>query len=556
MYYYAMIDDTGICYSFYQQEEPYSDPYYIEVDAIDYDMLFRKKYNRETQVWEDLLPSEEYPDRASRSFTHKDTAGVMHWLNNYINGMKQEMSNLSPSNHNHDESYAAANHTHADKADLVNGKVPVSQIPDEFKEIRIAANIAARNAMTGLFPGLSVYVVDATADSTVTSGGAFYMYTGEAWIKTAEAESMDVVLQWANIIGKPESLPANGGNADTVDGKHASDFMLSNATEIMETGKDLNDFQTAGIYVFAQAYTPTNIPAGTNGWLIVLPWQTGSETVKQIWLRYGVVGSTDFEIYVRTKIGAENVWGAWSKLYTTSNPPTAAEVGAISKSIQPVRDNGGCEFSFAASEDVDILATINSLPLGLHTIYSAAGNTGNPKTVESWRFLVHKTNPDIGWVQAFGSWGSFYINYLAGDNNYKGWRCVVDAAPTALWNGENNGTGGYIMNASHTVTPSKPLSMCRNGWVLLWADYDPDTNQFNNYDFCASVIPKRKPDNTEWSGQAHICALASYLKNQSPYDLETIRVKTVHVHDTKLVGHAANTADGRNDIVLRAVYEF
>ena len=126
--------------------------------------------------------------------------------------------------HNHDEDYAATNHTHANKADLVNGKVPISQIPDEVKEIRFVADIAARNAMTGLFAGLSVYVTDATADTTVTSGGAFYIYSGTEWIKTAESESMDIVLQWANIQGRPDSLPANGGNADTVDGKHASDF--------------------------------------------------------------------------------------------------------------------------------------------------------------------------------------------------------------------------------------------------------------------------------------------------------------------------------------------
>lgn len=126
--------------------------------------------------------------------------------------------------HNHDEAYAASNHTHADKADLVNGKIPISQIPDEVKEVRFVADIAARNAMTGLFAGLSVYVTDATADTTVASGGAFYLYNGTAWIKTAESESMDLVLQWANIQGRPESMPANGGNADTVDGKHASDF--------------------------------------------------------------------------------------------------------------------------------------------------------------------------------------------------------------------------------------------------------------------------------------------------------------------------------------------
>lgn len=121
--------------------------------------------------------------------------------------LTDELEGFATTDHNHTGVYAPTTHSHTDKADLVNGKVPVSQIPDEMKEIRIVANIAARDAMTGLFAGLSVFVTDASADSTVTSGGAYYMYDGTGWIKTAEAESMDIVLQWANIQGKPATYP-------------------------------------------------------------------------------------------------------------------------------------------------------------------------------------------------------------------------------------------------------------------------------------------------------------------------------------------------------------
>lgn len=157
--------------------------------------------------------------------THShDYAASNHNHDNVYAQASHGHTEYASSSHNHDEDYAASNHTHADKADLVNGKIPISQIPDEVKEIRFVADIAARNAMTGLFAGLSVFVTDATGDTTVASGGAFYLYNGTAWIKTAESESMDLVLQWANIQGKPDSMPANGGNADTVDGKHASEF--------------------------------------------------------------------------------------------------------------------------------------------------------------------------------------------------------------------------------------------------------------------------------------------------------------------------------------------
>ena len=89
------------------------------------------------------------------------------------------------------------------KADLVNGVVPVSQLPNEVKECRIVADIAARDAITDKFAGLNVYVKDANADPTVDSGGAYYLYDDTGWIKTGEAESMDAVQSWANITDKP-----------------------------------------------------------------------------------------------------------------------------------------------------------------------------------------------------------------------------------------------------------------------------------------------------------------------------------------------------------------
>lgn len=55
------------------------------------------------------------------------------------------------------------------------------------------ANIAARNALTGITTGDIVYVVDATGDATVTSGWAVYMWQGAAWSKISEQESIDVV---------------------------------------------------------------------------------------------------------------------------------------------------------------------------------------------------------------------------------------------------------------------------------------------------------------------------------------------------------------------------
>lgn len=90
----------------------------------------------------------------------------------------------------------------------VDNLVPMSYIPSQFKERRVVNTIAERNAIADKFCNLQVYVKDATADPTVKTGGADYLWDGVSWIKTGEAESMDVVLQWGNVQGKPEEYTA------------------------------------------------------------------------------------------------------------------------------------------------------------------------------------------------------------------------------------------------------------------------------------------------------------------------------------------------------------
>lgn len=62
------------------------------------------------------------------------------------------------------------------------------------KSLYIVETITERDAIAEPFIGLSAYAKDATGDSTVKTGGAYYIYDGTAWIKTAEAESLDVAF--------------------------------------------------------------------------------------------------------------------------------------------------------------------------------------------------------------------------------------------------------------------------------------------------------------------------------------------------------------------------
>lgn len=101
-------------------------------------------------------------------------------------------------------------------------------------ELVIVANIAARNALAPTRT-VHVFVEDATGDATVASGGATYLYktANSSWIKLSESESLDVVLNWSAIVGRPSSSPAQidsaVGNSHTHTNKTQLDLIGQNA---------------------------------------------------------------------------------------------------------------------------------------------------------------------------------------------------------------------------------------------------------------------------------------------------------------------------------------
>jgi hypothetical protein len=87
-----------------------------------------------------------------------------------------------------------------------SGFIPVQFIPSSYKEFKIVANIAERDALDK-FESLRVLVMDASGDSTVSKGWAEYAWDGTIFHKTAEMESLDVVIKWANVTEKPATFP-------------------------------------------------------------------------------------------------------------------------------------------------------------------------------------------------------------------------------------------------------------------------------------------------------------------------------------------------------------
>lgn len=258
------------------------------------------------------------------------------------------------------------------------------------------------------------------------------------------------------------------------------------------------------------------------------------------------VTSTTFDSLANEVDGKAEASHTHSNYATTSHNHNNAY---ISKDLQMTADNGDISISWSGK---DVVAQFKALASGMYTAYSPIGNTNNPNSGEAFRFMCHKTGSvNYGWIMAYGGKGSVYTGYI--DNgNWQGWKALWEYAPAPLWSGGAN--GGYYMTATHTITPTKKLSECRNGWALLWSDYDVG-DQANNTDFYVSYIYKRAYTGQVWGGGEWYCDIPSYSAGTAT-DSEQRVIKVLQIYDAKIVGTANNAAAPRNDVVLRAVYEF
>ena len=120
-----------------------------------------------------------------------------------------------------------------------------------------------------------------------------------------------------------------------------------------------------------------------------------------------------------------------------------------------------------------------------------------------------------------------------------------DSDNTIVWNGVSYPENGV------TITPTKKLSECPNGWMLAWSDYDYGTGS-NNFNWVYTPIPKGY---TKKHGEGfNTLFLIPTAESVNP----NIVAKCIYVHDDKLTGHALNNSSdgGMRDVVLRTIFAF
>ena len=242
------------------------------------------------------------------------------------------------------------------------------------------------------------------------------------------------------------------------------------------TGTDLNDYREAGIYYFTSNYTPTNIPVGVNGWLMVLK-PPGDAHVKQLWFRQGTNGTNDFDTYIRQY--SASAWSSWTKLLTANDTVTATNSHNIgmtntnptsgttyypiftnaTSGWQPGRANNG--LSYYTLEGTDSANGYSVLKLG-NTINS--GTAGNK----------------YGLVDIYPKTGAYYgrfttVTALTANRTYT----LPNASGTVLLQAANNFvqlySGSLTGTSSTTFTYSNYSAYCIVGTPAKYDGSSLDT---------------------------------------------------------------------------------
>lgn len=138
----------------------------------------------------------------------------------------------------------------------------------------------------------------------------------------------------------PTTLPANGGNADTLDNKHATDFFSAETVGHAKclTGIDYNTLTETGLYeVIGTEESPTtNYPILPTGNEFVMVFKRSTATIRQV-----VFNARGTHI-IRTRAMTSGTWGSWVNVNDGGNADTVDGYHAnqlLAKSINQIPNN-------------------------------------------------------------------------------------------------------------------------------------------------------------------------------------------------------------------------
>ncbi len=232
----------------------------------------------------------------------------------------------------------------------------------------------------------------------------------------------------------PTSLPANGGNADTVDGLHASSFAQ---------WKTCDDVDTAYDFGFWRMFsTGSGSPTGKNAsQFITVPYRktTGNTTPDFAWQILAPNGDDPThpeDFYVRT--GLSKTWNPWRKLYHEGNSNNISTVWNAKRLVTP--HNLICPYVFDSNTTVTGTLVL-SLPYGFNsmmqslelTVYDYSTTAGKGGAT---KFFINGYNFADGASSRWIIPTVFQIGILNANvrvGYYKNKCCILIGATNTIW---------------------------------------------------------------------------------------------------------------------------
>lgn len=172
----------------------------------------------------------------------------------------------------------------------------------------------------------------------------------------------------------PTTLPANGGNADTVDGKHATDFALSGyGLGVALSGVTKSDSNSATITgMYYAVSSDVHKPAGvSDGALFVMAYST--TWINQLYMDWRTNKSY-------RRMCTNGVWNSWEEIARIADIPVqsvAGKTGAVSLSSADV----GLGNVDNTSDTNKPVSTLQQAALNLKANLASPTFTGTPKSV-------------------------------------------------------------------------------------------------------------------------------------------------------------------------------
>ena len=118
---------------------------------------------------------------------------------------------------------------------------------------------------------------------------------------------------------------------------------------------------------------------------------------------------------------------------------------------------------------------------------------------------------------------------------------TTDNSAQTLWE------GAYYMNETQTITPTKAITDCANGWILVWSDFDEPTSTPKPYQWVQTYLHKSHLVNH--SGESMYVSVAQFYNS--------IVAKEIVPTATTITGSSNNaTNTDMKDVVLREVHEW